>query len=114
MPKIKYLSNTILQIERDDGKREALKVSGKLSIRNLAPLSEVVVYYYSNFPYIPRESIALTHDKGLGEISFHHPVPRLVTQTSGFWVSYYWSTIVLACLLGAGFLFFGVRWLKKR
>jgi hypothetical protein len=106
----------IAQIERGLGSQGTIEFSGgKLVIGNLSPRSEITVYIYSNFPFaFDEKSVFLTHDKGVGKVSFYRPVPKLVTQTSGIFISWFWTTVALGVLLIGVFIFLGGRWLIRR
>lgn len=110
----KYPFKGIAQIERDDGKREVLKFSGKLPIGNLSPRSEVLVYHYSSSPgMMMQSSVTLSHDKGLGKIRFFQRAPDFLSTSDGFSIFYYeiWSIIstISMILLTGAVLFLVVR-----
>lgn len=87
-------------VEKDDGTKETKNFKGRLELGELSPRSEVVIYAYSFTPFLFDEySTVLSHNKGLGETYFYRPVPRLVTQTSGIYISYFGSTVILASIL---------------
>ena len=114
--KSKCFFNFTAQIERDTGKREVQKFSGKLIIGNLAPRSEMIIYNYSSaaFP-IYKSSIALTHDKGVGKITYLTRSPGTISEENGIFLPYYQIVPILAVIFTSLILvFLAGGYLEKR
>lgn len=71
--KIPYPVELFAQIVKDDMQHEIQKFKGTINVGILSPRAEVNIYIYTNSLFFSDE-ILLTHEKGIGSVTFHHPI----------------------------------------
>ena len=109
---MQYATQDSIIVDRGDGTREIVDFGGLLKLGDVPPRSEFNLYLYSLSPYLGNATI--THDEGVTEISEYLPVPSFVARTGGIVISYYWTTVVLAVVVGCVVILFILHLIKSR
>lgn len=110
---MQYVTQGSVILDRGGGKRENLNFGGILELGDVPPKSKFNIYFYSFGPYLGNGFF--THDEGIAEISEYRPVPPFVALTGGVFISYYWTTVVLAgTVVGCLVILFLLRFVKTR
>jgi hypothetical protein len=109
---MQYATQGSVILDRGDGKKEIFDFGGILKLGDVPPKSNFNIYLYSLTPYLGNGVV--THDEGIADISEYRPVPPFVAKTGGVFISYYWTTVVLAVTVGCLVILFLLRLIKNR
>ena len=109
---MKYGMQASVIIDRGGKKKEFADFDGILKLGDMPPKAEFNIYLYSRLPYF--ENGIVSHDEGIAEISEYRPVPPLIAQTGGVFISYYWTTVVLVVIVGCMLILLLLRFAINR